>query len=95
MSKLIVISGGVGVNYPALRQGFKEAEVAFITAKEAMEDFGKVAQLLNDDDFHFKIRLRDFKENSEHQYFPPPPTKQKHPPLSFKNRGKGGKRKQW
>ena len=95
MSKLIVIgNAGAGTNQALLR-AFKNAEVAFVNAAEAMNEFGEAARLIHDNDSFHPIKLRCSVELPIENYLDPIPTKQKHPPRSFKNSGKGGKRKQW
>ena len=95
MSKLIIIgSAGAGTTQ-ALSEALKNVDVTFVTAYEAMNKCGEVARLIHDDDNFHQLKLRCLVKELTDDYLEPVPTKQKCQPRSFKNRGKGSKRKQW
>jgi len=95
MSKLLIIGNtGSGTN-PALLRAFKDAEVVVISATEAMNEFGKVARLIYEDVNLSQVELKPYQEIFHDAYYAPIPSKQKHPPRSFVNCGKDGKRRQW
>lgn len=95
MKKIIATcTAGILIS-PATLKRLKEFEVSIITAKEAMDRFGQTVELhLKNDNVHY-IELKSILENIQEERSTLPSSKQKHPPRSFMNCGKGGKRKKW